>query len=862
MHRPNKPVIFLIGIMTESAIKLYRFFKGHKGIFYAVLLITTALFIFLGSKVQYQEDISKLLPATDESKSAGFAFNNLKVKDKIFLEFIAREKPATTPDSLWQQADYYTLAEVCDIFCDSLLLHDTATLYIADLMYRLDGYMLQDALGFLFENVPQFLDRPFYNAIDTIVTQEYADHAMYENLQTLTSAEGMAYYDIIRNDPLSLRKVFAQQNSGIASAIGGTYKILESHFFTPDSTIALAFLSPNFKAFDSKTGTYLVEKLEKEIASIEAEYPNVEILFHGAPVQSVFNSRQIKSDLARTLSFSLALVCLIIWFCFRNKSTLVMLLLPVIYGAFFALTGMYFIKGGMSLMALGIGAIVLGVALSYCLHVLTHYKYVSDPERVIREQTKPVILGSLTTIGAFAGLLFTKSELLWDFGMFASLGMVGTTLCCLIFLPHFFRPERNRLNQKAIATIEKINTYPYEKHTWLIALIAVIFVISLFTGKWVTFDSNLKNIGYNDPDVMRSGQLLAEKTMPGLESKYYAVLSKSLDSALTYNTIFGNRCKELSDEGLIEKFSNSAMLLLPSATATERTALWKEYWTPERQKEITSMIKKSGKSYGFKEQMFDPFIQALDKEFEYNSIVDANIIPDGLMANLVEVTDSTYLVFTSVQAKPENMLAVSNKLIKETPQIPSNNMIVVDPFFYTQNMVEMLNEDFNMVLAISSLFVLIVLLLSFRNPIIALIAFLPMSMSWYIVLGIMGAFGLQFNLINIVISTFIFGIGVDYSIFVMDGLLNGSRKKSKNELASGSGNASELLKFHKTAIFFSAVVLIIAIASLMFATHPAISSIGVATLIGMGSTIIITYTVEPFLFNLYIRYKNGKGRRA
>lgn len=834
--------------MTESAIKLYRFFKGHKGLFYAVLLLSTALFIFFGSKVQYQEDISKLLPATEESKSAGFAFNNLKVKDKIFLEFLSREKPADMPDSTWQRADYYTLTEVCDAFCDSLLLHDTATNYIADLTYRLDGYMLQDALGFLFENVPQFLDKPFYEAIDTVITPEYANQAMYENLQILTSAEGMAYYEIIRNDPLALRKIFAQQNSGIASMMGGTYKILESHFFTPDSTVTLAFLSPNFKAFDSKTGTYLVENIEKEIEAIEAQYPNVEILFHGAPVQSVFNSRQIKSDLATTLSFSLALVCLIIWFCFRNKSTLIMLLLPVVYGAFFALTGIYFIKGGMSLMALGIGAIVLGVALSYCLHVLTHYKYVSDPERVIREQTKPVILGSLTTIGAFAGLLFTKSELLWDFGMFASLGMVGTTLCCLIFLPHFFRPEKNRLNHKAIGAIEKLNTYPYEKHKWLIALIAVIFVVSLFTGKWVTFDSNLKNIGYNDPDVMRSGRILAEKTMPGLESKYYAVLSKDLDSALSYNTILGSRCAELAAEGLIEKYSNSAMLLLPSSTANERIALWSEYWTPERINKVQSILKKSGKEYGFKEQMFDPFVEALDKEFEYNSIVDADIIPAGLMANLVEVTDSTYLVFTSVQAKPENILSVSNKLVKETPQIPSNNMIVVDPFFYTQNMVEMLNEDFNVVLAISSIFVLIVLLLSFRNPIIALIAFLPMSMSWYIVLGIMGAFGLQFNLINIVISTFIFGIGVDYSIFVMDGLLNGNR--------------NDLLRFHKTAIFFSAVVLIIAIASLMFATHPAISSIGVATLIGMASTIIITYTVEPFLFNLYMNYKNGKGRRA
>ncbi len=842
-------MLFIYRIMTESAIKLYRFFKGHKGIFYAVLLLSTALFIFLGSKVQYQEDISKLLPATDESKSAGFAFNNLKVKDKIFIEFTAKEKPADVADSTWNDADYYTLAEVCDAFCDSLLVHDTSNAYIADLTYRLDGYLLQDALGFLFENVPQFLDSNFYAALDSTLTQEYANQAMYENLQTLTSAEGMAYYDIIRNDPLNLRKIFAQQNRDIASVMGGTYQILENHFFTPDSTVALAFLSPNFKSFDSKTGTYLVENIEEEIAAIEAEYPNIEILFHGAPVQSVFNSRQIKKDLARTLSVSLALVCLIIWFCFKNRSTLIMLLLPVVYGAFFALTGMYFIKGGMSLMALGIGAIVLGVALSYCLHVLTHYKYVGDPERVIREQTRPVILGSLTTIGAFAGLLFTKSELLWDFGMFASLGMVGTTLCSLIFLPHFFRPERNRLNKKAIGAIEKFNTYPYEKHKWLIALVIVIFAVSLYTGKWVTFDSNLRNIGHYEPKVMRSMNMLAEKTMPGLESKYYAVLSKNLDSALTYNTIFGKRCKELEEEELIDKFSNSAMLLLPSSTANGRIALWEEYWSSERQNEVKGMLMKAGKQYGFKEQMFDPFVEAIDSEFEFNSILDAEIIPDGLMANLVEVTDSTYLVFTSVQAKPENMLAVSNKLIKETPQIPANNMIVVDPFFYTQNMVEMLNEDFNVILGISSIFVLIVLLISFRNPIIALIAFLPMSMSWYIVLGIMGALGLQFNLINIVISTFIFGIGVDYSIFVMDGLLNGRE-------------SADLLKFHKTAIFFSAVVLIIAIASLMFAVHPAISSIGVATLIGMGSTIIITYTLEPFLFKLYMKYKDGKSRRA
>ena len=40
-----------------------------------------------------------------------------------------------------------------------------------------------------------------------------------------------------------------------------------------------------------------------------------------------------------------------------------------------------------------------------------------------------------------------------------------------------------------------------------------------------------------------------------------------------------------------------------------------------------------------------------------------------------------------------------------------------------------------------------------------------MFLSWYVLQGLMALLGLEFNLINIVISTFIFGIGVDYSIF-------------------------------------------------------------------------------------------------
>jgi len=120
---------------------------------------------------------------------------------------------------------------------------------------------------------------------------------------------------------------------------------------------------------------------------------------------------------------------------------------------------------------------------------------------------------------------------------------------------------------------------------------------------------------------------------------------------------------------------------------------------------------------------------------------------------------------------------------------------------------------------------------------------MPMFLSWYVVQGWMAIFGLQFNLINIVISTFIFGIGVDYSIFVMQGLIAGQKSED-----------TRLLEYHKVAIFFSAFVLVVVVLSMLCATHPAIKSIGVSTLIGMASTILITYTLQPLFFRWLMKW--------
>ena len=86
----------------------------------------------------------------------------------------------------------------------------------------------------------------------------------------------------------------------------------------------------------------------------------------------------------------------------------------------------------------------------------------------------------------------------------------------------------------------------------------------------------------------------------------------------------------------------------------------------------------------------------------------------------------------------------------------------------------------------------------------------------------------------------------------MDGLL--SKAKSQSE--------PQLLVYHKTAIFFSAVTLVVSTGSLLVASHPALASIGIATIIGMSSAVLLAYTLQPFLYHSLVRLILRMGWKA
>ncbi|MBO6057968.1 MAG: MMPL family transporter, partial [Bacteroidales bacterium] len=242
---------------------------------------------------------------------------------------------------------------------------------------------------------------------------------------------------------------------------------------------------------------------------------------------------------------------------------------------------------------------------------------------------------------------------------------------------------------------------------------------------------------------------------------------------------------------------------------------------------------------GIPTRMFEPFKRMMAHPAEPDLMVESGVLPPEILENFVEEKNDLYLVYFSVKTTKENTKRVNDCLTAV------EGCMLMNPYYYCKNLIELIRDDFNLIMWISLGFVLLLLLCTYRNIWITLIALVPMVLSWYTVLGAMALFGQPFNLVNIIVSSFVFGIGVDYSVFIMEGLLKGHEN-------------NPTMVYNKTAITMSAVILVICMFVLGFAIHPAVQSISFASLVGMITTIMLSYTLEPILFRFYMKCKNRK----
>lgn len=110
----------------------------------------------------------------------------------------------------------------------------------------------------------------------------------------------------------------------------------------------------------------------------------------------------------------------------------------------FAMGAIALFYDSVSIIVIGIASVILGIAVNYPLHLIDHLKDSTQPRSAFKEIISPLVVGNITTVGAFLCLVPLNAPALHDLGLFASLLLAGTILFVLIFLPHAVKTRKRQ----------------------------------------------------------------------------------------------------------------------------------------------------------------------------------------------------------------------------------------------------------------------------------------------------------------------------------------------------------------------------------------------------------------------------------
>lgn len=812
--------------MTEIAVRLYGYFKRHRVLFYSLLAVSVILMGFSLANLRFDENITSFLPQDADSGNMAEVFDNLKVSDKFVFMLDCKDGVP----------DHHVLAKAADTLAHRILSRDEDHL-VRDFLCRVDGDAMEAASEFVLSHLPVFLEDQDFRRLDSLTDAGYVRKVMEGNRAVLLSPAGSFVKDYVMRDPLGIATPVLSSLSDLDPDSG--YVFEDGRIYSPDGCTLMCFLTPEFGTGNTGSNDRLVSIVEEELDGIRSDFPEVEAEYFAGPAVGVYNARQIKKDTLMTSLFAIILVAAVIMLSFRKRGTIPMVFLPVIYGMLFSLAVIAIIKGSISSIAVGTGAVVLGIALSYSIHVIAHQMHVRSVEQLVRELVFPLTVGSLTTIGAFAGLLFTSSPLLRDFGLFASLTLVGTTLFTLVFLPHFLVPMSGQTDTPALKAIERINGYGYDRNRWIIIFLAVLAVTSIFTSRSAGFDADMMNLSYM-PEHLRVAEerLEAMSGDGGAEEILFVSTGRDLSEASCAYSGTLAKLDSLGKAGLTGHFTSAGRFIVPYEVQRERIGRWNSWWTPERREQVKKNMESASAKAGFKAGAFSRLDEMLDRDY---AIIDYASEENMLLDNVTAFADSLVMLVSTVSLLPEDKEEVYSCF-------DGSGTVIFDRSWFAGSAVLSMSDDLDKILFISSMIVFFGLWLSYRRLELAVMSFIPMLVTWFLIIGMMGLFGIRFNIVNMVICTFIFGIGDDFSIFITDGL---TKRYSTGK---------DMLSSHKTAIFFSAFTIVAGMGAMVAARHPALHSVGVISLVGMLAVLLIAYTLQPLVFRLAVAGPVSRGR--
>lgn len=817
--------------MVKFFLGIYDYFCKRRHLCMGILMAVVMALVAMVSTLRYNENIYDFLPLSGDDQKAITLYQDISGGQRIVAMFhMADEKPDETGQ----------LTEAIDTFAFKLST-GSGRRHIKNITTQVDFEKFNNITQFIYQNMPLMLSDTDYVRMEKILTTpEAIDESLGHDVEMMMMPATGFFSQNISSDPLGLFTPVMERLQSRQAQM--PFDIDNGYIFTADHKYAVVMLTSPYGAMESANNRLLVNYVDSVAQATMNQYPAVKISTTGSPVIAVGNAQQIKTDSQWAISIAVTLILLLLIFSLRGVKNILLVGAGILFGWLFAMGFIAVLRNNVSLIVLGIGSIIIGIAVNYPLHFVAHTAHGGKIRDVLKDMIEPLLIGNITTIGAFAALLPLDAPALRDLGLFAAFMLLGTILFVLIFLPHLVTEQPSAKKEYLLFGRLSMMT-PKRSRPLVWGLTIITLVLGYFSLK-ISFDANMSHVNYmTDEQKKLLSDLHAAAGINDTTNVYIVTEGKTWDHALKERRQMSAVIDSISDSHQLTKYSDVTSFISSKEEQQQRIDRWNKFWQRHRG-DVLRQLASRAPAYGFSSDAFNDFASIIQAHYAPHDFSYFEPIKSVLLNNSFSRSTGSCSVV--------DVVSVKNKSDLQQVEDRLNAAVGVHGYVFdfegmNSAVANSLSDNFNYIGFACGFIVFFFLWASFGRFELSALTFLPMGLGWIWILGLMYLFGMQFNIVNIILATFIFGQGDDYTIFMTDGLINEFAYKKK------------LLPSFKNSIIVSALIMFIGMGSLIVARHPALHSLAEVTIVGMFTTVVMAWVVPPLIFGWLVK-TDGKVR--
>ena len=597
----------------------------------------------------------------------------------------------------------------------------------------------------------------------------------------------------------------------------------------------------------SETQKKKISNLIKDIRKVQEKYTSdrYEIRLGGIPMITDDMVTFIKNDLVNfglgVLIFILATLVII----FRKLIWVMTPIINCIYSVLFMVGLLGYLDWKVTVISSNFISLMLILTLSMNIHIIVRYRQIytssnQDKKLSITQTTQkmiwPCLYTALTTIVAFASLIFSDIKPVMDFGYMMVLGLTTLFLTSFFLLPcliMIFSNRKNSIiheNQTKLFVTDFLAGVTINSGKSIYVIFTLVTLVTVYGLNLLKVENSFINYFRSDTEIYKGMQLI-DNELGG---------TTPMDIIIKFD-----------DEKLTSENDEFEDLL-----GDEDEPVESNWFTTDKINKIKYVHDYLDKNYYIgKVLSFASSIRVaeiVNDDKELNSL-EMSLLYKKLPDEVKDIAVTPYLSIDNNEARINIRILDSNPDLRRADLINKiQNDLNQDPYLKTEkitltgilllynNMLQSLFDSQIKSLGFVMLIIATMFLILFKSIALMVIGIVPNLLSALLVLGIMGIMKLPLDMMTITIAAITVGIAVDNSIHYI--------YRFKEELKNCGDYEQTILICHSSigkAIFFTGITVIFGFSILILSNFIPTIIFGVLTGFAMLVALIAVLTLLP-----------------